>query len=171
MTNTELMVEAKRMLAQNNIAFRLLSLAGNGAVTLEECAEVERRLGVPVVKSLLVSNRQGTRFHMVMMPGDKPFVTRAFSKGRQVSRVSFVKADSMTAMLSTPVGGCGPLSVIADTDNAVEICADSQLMGLSEVAVPVCSPTEYIALSLKDLLDIFLPALNHTPIIIDMPED
>ena len=138
------------------------------AVSIDDCEEIGRALGVRLIKNLLVSNRQGTRFHLVTMPGEKPFVTRAFTAGRGVSRVSFVNADKLMSMLSTPVGGAGPLSLMSDTDGRVEAVIDSDLDSDAEVAVPVFSPAMYAAIRLSDITDRLLPAIAHPPVTIEM---
>ncbi len=138
------------------------------AVSIDDCEEIGRVLGVRLIKNLLVSNRQGTRFHLVTMPGEKPFVTRAFTAGRGVSRVSFVSADKLMSMLSTPVGGAGPLPLLSHTAGRVAAVIDSDLDSDAEVAVPVFSPAMYAAIRLSDITDRLLPAIAHPPVTIEM---
>lgn len=157
---------ALESLLQAGIHYRVMPC--EAAVSIADCEAVGKTLGVRLIKNLLVSNRQGTRFHLIIMPGEKPFVTRAFTAGRGVSRVSFVSADKLMSMLSTPVGGAGPLSLLVDTDNKVEAVIDAELAPEEEVAVPVFSPCMYAAIRLRDITDRFLTAINHPPVTITM---
>ena len=43
------------------------------AITMEDCVAIDAALDVKVVKSLLLTNRQQTRFYLFVTPGDKPF--------------------------------------------------------------------------------------------------
>lgn len=164
--STALQRQALEKLTTLGIHYRVAPCSA--AVSIDDCAEVGRALGVRLIKNLLVSNRQGNRFHLVTMPGEKPFVTRAFTAGRGVSRVSFVSADKLLSMLSTPVGGAGPLSLLADPKGQVEAVIDSDLDPDDEVAVPVFSPAMYAAIRLRDITDRLLPAINHDPVVITM---
>ncbi|MBO6053395.1 MAG: prolyl-tRNA synthetase associated domain-containing protein, partial [Clostridia bacterium] len=49
------------------------------AATMADCAEVDRALGAPICKNLFLRNRQGTKFWLLLMPGDKPFKTKELS--------------------------------------------------------------------------------------------
>ncbi len=136
------------------------------AVTIEQCQAIEAALRVPVVKTLFVANRQLTRFHLIVLPGDKSFVTKTFSKARGVSRVSFVAPELLMEMLSTPVGGASPLSMLADSSRQVELVVDSQEMAMTEITCPAATPNDYLRLSAFDLFNRFLPAFGITPVIV-----
>ena len=47
---------------------------------MEACDEIDKKLGVVICKNLFLCNRQKTRFYLLMMPADKPYRTRIFSK-------------------------------------------------------------------------------------------
>ena len=49
------------------------------ANTIEDCEAVEEELGVKICKNLFLRNRQKTTFYLLMMPGDKKFVTKDLS--------------------------------------------------------------------------------------------
>lgn len=162
----ELKEQVLARLQELGIEYDTMEIAGEGAVTIEDCEAVSRHFKAPVLKTLLVSNRQGTRFHLVVMPAHKPFVTREFSQSRGVSRVSFVKPEVMAELISTPVGGCSPLSAIADTDCKVEVCMDFSLEGLEQVAVPAGTPNAYVTLSLADVRERYLPSTGHEMVLV-----
>lgn len=150
----------------SELGIRYRRLECEPAVTIEDCRAVENRLGLPVVKTLFVANRQLTRFHLVVMPGDKPFVTRDFSRSLGVSRVSFVPADVMERMLQTPIGGCSPLCAEADVDRSVGVVIDEAVTGYDCVACPDSTTTNYLAIDTADIVNRYLPSCGHEPQIV-----
>ncbi|MDE6322932.1 MAG: hypothetical protein K2L46_01420 [Paramuribaculum sp.] len=139
------------------------------AVTIDQCRAIATVLRAPVVKTLFVANRQLTRFHLVVLPGSKPFVTKDFSKSRGVSRVSFVSPELMMSMLSTPVGGASPLSILADEAGIVELDVDAEVMGLPEVVCPAATPCDYVRLKTSDLFNRLLPSLSgRHPVVVSL---
>lgn len=138
------------------------------AVSIEDCEGVGQVLGARLVKTLFVCNRQKTRFHLVSMPGEKVFVTRQFTRGRGVSRVSFVSAEGLWSMLRTPVGGAGPLSLVNDGEKMVEMVIDRELADDDFVALPVLSPHMYVGVRMGDVRDVLLPAMGHSSVDIEM---
>lgn len=142
-----------------------LRVACDPAVTVDDCRELTRLFGVPVVKTLFVANRQLTRFHLVSMPGDKPFVTRDFSKALGVSRVSFVSPSKMMELLSIPVGAVSPLCAVADHGLGVQVVIDEVVLSFPAVAFPDGTTTNYLRLSTEDIVSRYLPACSHKPFI------
>lgn len=133
------------------------------AISVSDCEELTGRFGVPVVKTLFVANRQLTRFHLVSMPGEKPFVTRDFSRAMNVSRVSFVHPDKMMEMIGVPVGAVSPLCAIADPENRIQVVIDKHVMGYPKVAFPDGTTTNYICLETDRIINQLLLSFNHIP--------
>ena len=73
------------------------------ADTIDACLAIEGCLGAKICKNLFLCNRQKTEFYLLLLPGDKPFQTKVFSKLIGVSRLSFADADAMlhTCLLYT----------------------------------------------------------------------
>lgn len=132
------------------------------AITIDDCLAIEEALGVPVVKTLFLTNRQQTKFYLLSMPGNKPFVTRDFSKALGVSRVSFASPELLMNMLATPVGAASPLCSLADTSAEVRIIIDSSLRHQKLIACPDGTTTNYLRLSLSAVTDRFIPLTGHT---------
>ncbi|MBQ9997779.1 MAG: prolyl-tRNA synthetase associated domain-containing protein, partial [Clostridia bacterium] len=49
------------------------------ADTIEDCKIIEQKLGCEICKNLFLCNRQQTEFYLLLMKGDKRFVTKDFS--------------------------------------------------------------------------------------------
>ena len=60
-----------------------LRLDHEAAATVEDCHDVDRRLGIHICKNLFLCNAQQTDFYMLMMPGTKKFKTKELSGDRK----------------------------------------------------------------------------------------
>ena len=67
------------------------------ADTMEDCLAIEKVLGGKICKNLFLCNRQGTRFYLLMMPGNKPFKTRSSQRrhGQRSSRLLHVHGAAL----------------------------------------------------------------------------
>ena len=45
-------------------------------MTIADCAEVDQTLHITICKNLFLCNHQKTNFYLLMMPGEKKFVTK-----------------------------------------------------------------------------------------------
>ena len=133
------------------------------AVTMEDCIAIDRALGVPTVKTLLLCNRQQTTFYLYVMPGNKPFSTKDFGTALQISRVSFAPAAMLQEFLGTEVGATTPLSLVADTERRVRLIIDKAAVAPDAVGCPDGTTTCYMRISTADLLQKFIPATGHEP--------
>jgi Ala-tRNA(Pro) deacylase len=133
------------------------------AVTMEDCIAIDRALGVPTVKTLLLCNRQQTMFYLYVMPGDKPFSTKDFGAALQISRVSFAPAVMLQEFLGTEVGATTPLSLVADRENRVRLIIDKAAVEPESVGCPDGTTTCYMRIRTADLLQRFIPETGHEP--------
>lgn len=159
MTGTRRMIYER--MAATGTAFRRVD--NDPAITVDDCEEISARLESPTVKSLLVANRQLTKFYLVVMPGHKPFITRDFTASVGVSRVSFVKPETLMEKLGVEVGAATPLSIIADKEATIRLIIDEELMGRERMLLPDGTPTCYLDIATKDLLERYLPGSGHIP--------
>ena len=58
-------------------------------LTMEDCAHIDAKIGVRIVKTVFLCNRQQTAFYLYVTTDDKPFVTREFCGALGIPRVSF----------------------------------------------------------------------------------
>lgn len=96
--------------------------------SIEECRKIESTVGGEICKNLLLRNTPGTAYFLLSMKGDKPFVTKEVSKKLGVSRLSFVSAEEMETLVSTPPGSLGVMSLLFDKDKKVSFAADRDLL-------------------------------------------
>lgn len=140
------------------------------ANTMEACNEIDKVLDVIICKNLFLCNRQKTNFYLLMMPGDKPFKTKDLSKQINSARLSFADAEAMEEYLHIKPGAVSIMGLMNDTDNHVQLLIDRPVIVSPEIGCHPCVSTSSLKLKTKDVLEKFLPAIHHEPIVIELPD-
>ncbi len=156
-------------LLANNIPFK--TLGHDAAFTMEECADVEARLGAPIPKNLFLCNRQKTAFFLLTMPGDKPFHTKDLTAQLGCSRLSFASADDMWRLLRTQPGAVSPMGLIFDAAGAVTFVMDEELRAWPQLGFHPCVNTATLRFAAPDFLRLFPSAARHTATFVTLPRD
>ncbi len=138
------------------------------AETMEACKEIDVCLGVKMCKNLFLCNRQKTAFYLLMIPGDKPFITKEFSRQMEISRVSFASGEHMKTMLDIEPGSLSVLGLMNDTDNKVHLCVDKAVIEKEFVGCHPCVNTSSLKIKTDDLMK-FLKQVNHDYTLLDLP--
>ncbi len=139
------------------------------ADTMEACNRIDKILGTIICKNLFLCNRQKTEFYLLMMPGDKPFKTKDITKQIGCSRLSFADSEYMEEFLHIKPGAVSIMGLMNDTQNRVQLLIDKPVIEADTIGCHPCVNTSSLKLKTQDVLDKFLPAVHHTPIIVDMP--
>ena len=139
------------------------------ANTMEACLEIDSILGTVICKNLFICNRQKTDFYLLMMPGNKPFKTKDITKQIGCSRLSFAGAEDMEKYLNIKPGAVSIMGLMNDTECKVQLLIDKPVIESETLGCHPCVSTSSLKMKTKDVLEKFLPAVNHTPIIVDMP--
>ena len=139
------------------------------AMTMEVCAEIDKALKAMICKNLFLCNRQETNFYLLMIPADKKFKTKDLSAQLSVSRLSFGKEEYMEKFLDITPGSVSVMGLMNDTDNNVRLIIDEDVFKDEYFGCHPCINTSSIRLRMSDLTDIILPAMNHTPTIVNLP--
>ena len=139
------------------------------ANTIADCMEVEKVIGVGVCKNLFLCNRQKTNFYLLLMPGQKPFRTSVFSKLIGSSRLSFADEEHMLEYLDVHPGSVSILGLMNDTEGRVQLVIDREVVSGEFMRCHPCANTTTLKIRTSDVLEKLLPAINHVPIIVDLP--
>lgn len=94
---TELQKKIYETLEEMKIPFERVE--NSPSHTMEDAIAINERLGGRMAKNLLLTNRQNNRFWLLVMDGDKPFVTRDFSGTLGIPRVSFAREELLHDLL------------------------------------------------------------------------
>lgn len=134
------------------------------ANTMEACLAVDEALqGAVICKNLFLCNRQRTLFYLLMMPGDKVFKTRELSAQIGSSRLSFGEAVYMERYLHISPGSVSVMGLIHDTKQRVQLLIDRDILRGEYFGCHPCTNTSSLRLRMRDLLEVFLPAVGHEP--------
>ena len=140
------------------------------AMTMDDCMEIDRILDILICKNLFLCNRQKTKFYLLMMPGDKAFKTRDLSPLIGSSRLSFAGAEDMEKYLDITPGSVSVMGLMNDTENRVQLLVDKPVVENPLFGCHPCVNTSSLRLRTRDVFDVFLPAVHHDAIIVDLPE-
>lgn len=138
------------------------------AITMEDCIQIDAKLNMKMVKTLFLCNRQQTAFYLFITAGDKPFKAKSFSAALEVARVSFAPAELMEQMLGTKIGAATVFSALLDTENAVQIVFDKDVLAEEWYGCSDGTTTGYMKVGTEHILHRFLPYAGHTPTIIEV---
>lgn len=139
------------------------------ANNMEACLEIDRILDTIICKNLFLCNRQETQFYLLMMPGDKPFKTKDISAQINSARLSFAKPEYMEKYLNIKPGAVSIMGLMNDSENQVQLLMDREVIEAETIGCHPCVSTSSLRIKTKDILNVFLPAVNHSPIIVDLP--
>ncbi|MCQ2052080.1 MAG: prolyl-tRNA synthetase associated domain-containing protein [Bacteroidaceae bacterium] len=134
----------------------------------KECPAAERAGHAIICKNLFLCNRQETKLYLLMIPGDKRFVTKDLSAQINSSRLSFASPELMLKYLDVLPGSVSVFGLLNDTENRVQLLIDSDLYESNYVGCHPCMNTSSMRIRLSDLKEKILPALHHKPIIVKL---
>lgn len=136
------------------------------AMTMEICADIDAILESAICKNLLLCNRQETQFYLLMIVGDKKFLTKDLSAQIGSARLSFAKAEYMEQFLDITPGSLSVLGLMNDTEKRVQLLIDEELLHYESIGCHPCINTSSIRFAVSDLMNKIIPALEHEPIIV-----
>ena len=139
------------------------------AMTMEVCAAIDEVLEATICKNLLLCNRQGTAFYLLMLPGNKVFKTSVLSKQIGSSRLSFASAEAMEEFLDITPGSVSVLGLMNDKENHVQLLMDQDVVKGEYIGCHPCINTSSLKLKTADLLEKIIPAMGHAPTFVDLP--
>ena len=139
------------------------------AMTMEVCAAIDEVLEATICKNLLLCNRQGTAFYLLMLPGNKVFKTSVLSKQIGSSRLSFSSAEAMEQFLDITPGSVSVMGLMNDHENRVQLIMDKDVLKGEYIGCHPCINTSSLRFKTADLMEKILPAMHHEPIFVDLP--
>ena len=131
------------------------------ANTMEACNRIDDVLGVVICKNLFLCNRQKTDFYLLMMPGDKKFKTKEFSKQIGTARLSFAEPSDMLKYLDIEPGAVSIMGLMNDQEHRVSLFIDEDVLKDNYIGCHPCVCTSSLKIRTEDILRLFLPATGH----------
>ena len=141
------------------------------AATMEICREIEKSLGCPICKNLLLTNRQQTDFYLLLMEGEKVFKTKYLSKALGCARLSFATDEQMQALVDVTPGSLSVLGLLNDPEQRGRLVIDKPVLEQAEIGFHPCMNTSTLAVSMGDFTGTILPALRHEVTVVELPAE
>ncbi len=132
------------------------------AMTMEDCAQIEKVLKAPICKNLFLCNRQKTNFYLLLMPSDKPFKTKEITKQIGSARLSFGPEEFMWEYMNCHQGSASVLGLMNDNEQKVRLLVDEDLKKNPYLGAHPCNNTSTLKLHTSDVFGKFLELTNHT---------
>ena len=138
-------------------------------MTIAQCEEVDKSLGISICKNLFLCNQQKTKFYLLLMPGMKKFVTKEVCKLIPSPRLSFANETYMEELLNITPGSVSVMGLMNDKENRVKLLIDREVAEAEYLGCHPCINTSSLKMKTKDVLERFLPAVGHEYQILDIP--
>lgn len=139
-------------------------------MTIAACEEVDQTLGLPVCKNLFLCNRQKTAFYLLLLPGSKKFNAKSLTGQHGLPKLSFANEDYLEEFLDITPGSVSVMGLMNDRNERVTLLIDKPLLQDPYICCHPCINTSTLRFPMKDLLETVLPAVNHTPLIVELPD-
>lgn len=136
------------------------------ADTMEDCAAISQVLGADICKNLLLTPRNRSAFYLLCMPGDKPFLTKDFSKAIGASRLSFATAEDMEELLGCAPGSASILGLMNDTGHRVTLAVDKAVWEQEWFGCHPCKNTSSLKIKVENVRR-FLAYTGHEVTVVD----
>lgn len=163
---TPLQEKAYAALEELNIPFSRVET--DEAVTMADCAGIEAKLGMKMVKTLFLCARRQSEFWLFVTAGDKPFRAGAFAAAVGGSRPSFAPAELMVSMLGTKIGAATVFSALRPEARDVRFVVDGEAAREEWYGCSDGTTTGYLKIKTGDILGVFLPRAGHPAEIIEV---
>ena len=131
-------------------------------ITMEDCQHIDAKIGVHIVKTLFLCNRQQTEFYLYVTTDDKPFITREFCGALGIPRVSFAPADKLWDLTGVEVGATTILSAVLPSCGCVHLVMDRAVAESEWFACTDGTATCFVKIRTADLLTKYLSGRSLT---------
>lgn len=163
------MPEPGRRLEKEMEVYRVLESLGiqyervdhEEASSIENLKSVEDVLGTGICKNLFLCNASKTKFYLLIMPGEKKFLTKNLSKQIESSRLSFAEGEHMEKFLNITPGSVSVLGLMNDTNLSVKLVIDKEIAEQEYLGCHPLINTSTLKVKTSDILNVFLPYTGH----------
>ncbi|MGN0159752.1 MAG: prolyl-tRNA synthetase associated domain-containing protein [Brotaphodocola sp.] len=138
--------------------------------SIEACHDVDKRLDIEICKNLFLCNAQKTDFYLLMMPGHKKFKTAKLSSQIGSARLSFAGPEFMEEFLDITPGSVSVLGLMNDKNKRVRLLIDKDVVDHHAfIGCHPCINTSSIKVATSDILEKFLPYVEHPYTLVELP--
>ena len=131
------------------------------AVTMEDCAAIDAKLHMKMVKTLFLCDESKEHFYLFITAGDKRFAGKAFSEQLGCPRVSFAPVALFENMLGAPIGAATVFSVLLDESQRIQVVFDESVALEEYYGCSDGTTTCFMKIKTSDILHKFLVKAHH----------
>lgn len=128
-------------------------------MTMEQGKDIEKQMGVPAVKTLLLVNHH-KQFFMGLLPAEKKLNTKELAKQIGSGHLSFASVDDIRRLLHAYPGAVSLLGLLFDEKKEIALFIEKELLNQHEVAMHPCENNCSLRLDFQDFLNIYLAKLE-----------
>lgn len=136
--------------------------------TMEALKQVNIDFEVDICKNLFLCNRQKTAYYLLMMPGDKKFLTKELSSQINSARLSFADGSDMEKFLDITPGSLSVMGLMNDTENNVRLLIDEDVLKNEYFGCHPCINTSTLRIKVNDLMNVILPKVSHEAMVVKL---
>lgn len=136
--------------------------------SIEDCHNVDQLLGIHICKNLFLCNTQKTDFYLLMMPGEKKFKTKELSSQIGSARLSFAGSEFMEEFLDITPGSVSVMGLMNDHNGRVRLLIDQDVLKDEYVGCHPCINTSSLKIKTCDMLEKFLPYVQHDYTVVEL---
>lgn len=117
--------------------------------------------GIDVCKNLFLRDYKGQTHYLLSFLNHKQANLKALSEKLASSRLSFASAQRLEKYLKLTQGAVSPFGILNDTESAVQVVFDRELLGRPKVAFHPNDNTATVIMHFDALLKAIEPHGNH----------
>lgn len=149
----------RKYLFDNNIDCEWIDHVG--LESMDEYEKYQKELGCIIPKNLFLTNRQQTKFYLLIIEGNKKFLTKEISSQINSSRLSFASEEKLNEYLGCYKGSTSIFGLLFDIDKKVDLLIDSDILKHEYLGFHPLENTSTLKLKTDDLINKFLKSLNR----------
>lgn len=148
--------EVEDFLRTHNIPFKALNHLP--ITTCKEGLKIAKEFGSTCCKTLLVKNKK--QFFLFVIPGEERFNAKQAAAFLKSSHLSFASPEDLSRLMHTFPGAVSLLGLIFDQNKEISLYIDSRILNAEDIDCHPCTNDRSLILSVKDVLEKFLPSLG-----------
>ena len=137
--------------------------------TMEDCVAINEKLGTKMAKNIFLTNRQGDKFYLLLMPDDKSFNTKTFCEQIDSPRLSFGTGEQMEELLGCTPGCASAMGLAKDKDaHRVVLCMEQSIHRSEYLVCHPCVHTGSLKIKTFDFIRKFCKYTGHRPTVVKL---
>ena len=138
------------------------------AFTMEECTEIDAKLGVETRKNIFLCNQKKTSFYLVVLPATKQLDTTELEKKLGLPKLSFAAENYMKEFLGCKPGSASVMGLVNDDDDYVQLYVDKEVANAEWFGCNAGTNEVHFKIKTADLLKKYLPHIYHRASIVEL---